>query len=128
MSRTLANGGKIVGYPAGNRTPSRRKRFNPGKSKLPVIFLILLLVYVTFSFGTRFNELYAMQQNVREIQEQVDRLTEKNARLRKQLEMVQSDAYVEAVAREKLGLVRAGEVRIVPVEESPKLRDPNIRD
>lgn len=117
MSTTSPGGGNVIGYPRGKKTPSRKKRFNPAKSKLPVILLILLLAYVAFSFGTRFNSLYAMQQDVREIQEQVDDLAKKNAQLRKQLEMVKSDAYVEEVAREKLGLVRDGEVRVVPVEE-----------
>lgn len=117
MSMTSPDGVNVTGYKTRKRTPTLRKRFNPAKSKLPVILLIILLVYVTFSFGTRFNSLYAMQQDVREMQEQVDDLAKKNTQLRKQLDMVKSDAYIEEVAREKLGLVRAGEVRVVPVQD-----------
>jgi len=128
MDRTLADEDKVIGHPAANRISSRRKKFNPTKSKLPVIVLILLLVYVTFSFSNRFNTLYAMQQDVREMQQQVERLTQKNAQLYDQLERAQSDAYVEEVAREKLGLVKDGEMRIMPVNELPEIRDPSIRD
>jgi len=122
MDRTLPDEGKVIGHPAANKISSRKKKFNPTKSKLPVIVLILLLVYVTFSFSTRFNTLYAMQQDVQEMQQQVEVLTQKNAQLYDQLEKAQSDAYVEEVAREKLGLVKEGEKRIMPI------RDPSIRD
>ncbi|MTI83314.1 MAG: septum formation initiator family protein [Firmicutes bacterium] len=122
MDRTLPDEGKVIGHPAANKISSRKKKFNPTKSKLPVIVLILLLVYVTFSFSTRFNTLYAMQQDVQEMQQQVEVLTQKNAQLYDQLERAQSDAYVEEVAREKLGLVKEGEKRIMPI------RDPSIRD
>ncbi len=128
MDRSLPDEGKVIGYPAVNKISSRKKKFNPTKSKLPVIVLILLLVYVTFSFSTRFNTLHAMQQDVQEMQQQVEVLTQKNARLYDQLERAQSDAYVEEVAREKLGLVKKGEKRIMPVNELPEIRDPSIRD
>lgn len=75
------------------------------------------MFYVSFSFGVRFNDIYAMQQDVRDMQEQVELLKERNQQLSHQLEMVQSETYVEEVAREKLGLVKAGETRIVPVED-----------
>lgn len=120
---------KILRYPSGKSSLRRRKRFNLAKSKLPVVFLIFLLVYAIFSVGVRFNNLYAMQQDLRKIQEQVNKLERKNAELRKQLEMVMSDAYVEEVAREKLGLVKEGETRIVLVEKpSKKEVDSSIRD
>lgn len=107
---------KVVDHPS--RTGLRRKKkFNLFKSKLPLLFLVLLLVYTLFSFGVSFRNLYAMQQDVRKMEEQVANLEKKNAELRKQLEMVASDAYVEEVAREKLGLIKAGETRIVPVSE-----------
>lgn len=127
MDRATSNRGKIIGYPAANKKVLRKKSFNPPKNKLPLIVLILLLGYVTFSFGSKFNNLYAMQQDVLQIQQQVDKLEQRNARLREELEMVQSDAYVEKVAREKLGLVKSGEVRVVPVEK-PHLRGTSIRD
>lgn len=68
-----------------------------------------------FSFGARFKTLYVMQQDVREMQEQVEKLTKKNAELYQELELVKTDAYVEEVARENLGLIREGEVQVVPV-------------
>lgn len=128
MNRNRMNEQKVIGHPAVEKRSSKRKKFNPTKSKMPVIVLILLLAYVTFSFGTRFNTLYAMQQDVREMQEQVERLSRRNAQLQEELEKVKSDAYVEEVAREKLGLIKSGEKRIMPVNELPEIRDTSIRD
>ncbi len=128
MDRNRMKEQKVIGHPAAMKRSPKRRKFSPAKSKIPIIVLILLLVYVTFSFGTRFNTLYAMQQDVREMQEQVERLSRRNAQLQEELEKAKSDAYVEEVAREKLGLVKSGEKRIMPVSELPEIRDTSIRD
>lgn len=101
---------------------ARRKSFNLSKSKLPTLVLVLLLGYLAVSLGGQFNRLAGMQRNVDQIQQQVQELKEKNAALREELRMVQSDAYIEKTAREKLGLVKPGETRVVPVPAGTQLK------
>ncbi|WP_066634324.1 FtsB family cell division protein [Desulfolucanica intricata] len=93
------------------------KRISLTKNKIPIIVLAVLLVYMGLSLYNQFNRLQVLQKDLHNIQEQVKILKEKNSSLREELKRVQSDAYIEQTAREKLGLVMPGETRIVPVEK-----------
>ncbi len=99
--------------------PTRRRVFRPS-IKFVTALALFMLVYLIFSFGTHFNKLYAMQQDVEKIQVQIKDLEKKNSELRQQLKMAQSDAYVEKVAREELNLAKPGESRIIPVQSNKK--------
>lgn len=91
----------------------RRKFYH---ARLPVILALIFLVYLLFSFSVQFNRLSAMQKKLQEIQEEVQTLQQRNSSLQEELRMMQSDAYIEKEAREKLGLIKPGETRIVPVQ------------
>lgn len=93
----------------------RRRVFRPGLKCLTALAFFMLF-YMVFSFGTNFNRLHSMQQDVEKIESQIDDLQKKNNELRQQLKMAQSDAFVEKIAREELNLVKPGETRIVPVQ------------
>lgn len=94
----------------------RRRVFRPNRSKLTFMILALLLIYIAFSLVTRFDQLFAMQRDLDAIQQEIAEIRDKNQGLQQQLDRMRSDAYIEQVAREKLGLVKPGEARIVPVE------------
>lgn len=112
--------------------PKRRKTFQLSRSKLPLLVVMLLLLYVSISLGSRFDSLYTMQRDLQAVQAEVQQLRAVNEDLSEQLELLQSDAYVEQVAREKLGLVKPGETRIVPMDpgaaEAPAEIDMEIGD
>lgn len=108
---------KVSYFPGQEREKTNQKKrriFKPGKN-LPAIIAAFLLFYLLISFFTHFHKLYALQGDIKEIERQVEELKTKNEELRKQLKQVQSDSYIEQRAREKLGLVKPGETRIVPV-------------
>jgi len=96
----------------------RRRNFNLSRSKLPVIVIVLLMLYISISLGSRFDQLYAMQRNLDAMQTEIEDLHNKNTGLYEQLESMESNDYIEQVAREKLGLVKPGEARIVTVPTS----------
>lgn len=105
----------------------RRVRFRLSRSKLPVVIFTLLLLYVSFSLVSRFDQLYAMQHDLQAMEMEIKEIREKNTGLQKQLENLQSDAYIEQVAREKLGLVKPGESRIITVPPGTA-KDEGVRD
>ncbi|MFX4263548.1 FtsB family cell division protein [Pelotomaculum propionicicum] len=100
-----------------------KKSFNISRSRLPAVVLSLLLVYLVISFCSQFSKLYVMQRDVHNIQLQVQEMQQKNAALREELRLAQSDAYIEKTAREKIGLIKPGETRIVTVAEGTKLQE-----
>jgi cell division protein FtsB len=99
-----------------------RKSFSISRSRLPVVALSLLLVYLVISFCSQFSKLYIMQRDVQNIKQQVQEMQQKNAALREELRLAQSDAYIEKTAREKIGLIKPGETRIVTVPEGTELQ------
>lgn len=114
------------GYEPKNYAPKnqvkRKKVFNLSKSKLPTLLLLLLLSYLAVTISSQFGKLSVMQKDVKSIEQQVQELKEKNDNLRKELQMIQSDDYIEKTAREKLGLVMPGETRVVPVPPGTELK------
>ena len=96
-----------------------RRRYSITKSKLPYIFLALLIAYFAFSLTAQMGRLWYMQRNIAEMERSVRELRQRNEELWKKIKLLQSDAYVEKVAREKLGLVKPGETRVVPVPQTP---------
>jgi cell division protein FtsB len=63
-------------------------------------------------------------RKVNEMEERLNRLSqeyeeeiEQNQKLKEEIERVKSPAYIEKVAREELGLVKPGEILLIPVEE-----------
>jgi len=107
--------------PLPKRRYRRRVSFNLSKSKLPTLIIVLLLCYLAISFSSQFSRLSNMQRDVVNIQQQVQEMRDKNAALREELRLVQSDAYIEKVAREKMGLVKPGETRVIAVPEGTKM-------
>lgn len=92
-----------------------RKSFSISRSRLPAIVLSLLLVYLLISFSSQFSKLSVMQRDVQSIQLQVQDMQQNNTVLREELRLAQSDAFIEKIAREKIGLVKPGETRVVTV-------------
>lgn len=113
----MAGSPKVSTITGQSRTRASVKKkfiFRPGK-KLPVLIAIFLLFYLLVSFCAHFQKLYALQKDIKYIESQLQELSAKNEDLKRQLKQVQSDAYIEQVAREKLGLVKPGESKIVPM-------------
>lgn len=114
-------------YPPGEerettRRVKRKKSFSLSRSRLPLMVAVLLMGYLAVSFSSQFGKLSSMQREISSIEQQVQELKEKNASLRQELQLVQSDAFIEKTAREKLGLVKPGETRVVPVPEGTQLK------
>ena len=107
---------------APGKRPRPKKSFNLSRSRIPILIGVFLLAYMAFSFYSQFNKLANMRNDVSSIQQQMQDLQQKNASLREELRMVQSDAYIEKTAREKIGLIKPGETRVIPVEPGTEIK------
>ena len=79
---------------------------------LAVLFVLPLLVYGAYSIGDRWYQNYLLTQQEQAIRVEVTRLREENLRLQRALNLARSDAGVEKVAREQLGLIKPGDTAI----------------
>ena len=87
-----------------------------------VIYIIIFVVFIIF--GLTFIKVYNNYQEINNLANRLDsleneiQLAEKeNQELKDYLANIEDDEYVEKIAREKLGLVKPGEMLIIPVIE-----------
>ncbi len=76
------------------------------------LFVVPLFVYSAYSIGDRWYQGYVLTQQEIAIQADVIRLREENLRLQRVLTEARSDAGIEKIAREQLGLVKPGDTAI----------------
>jgi cell division protein DivIC len=86
--------------------------------KVVAIVTFTLIAVLSVDFGRKALDNYHNQRQVEWLRQQVEAERETNQALQETLQYVESDAYVEKAARENLGLVKAGEVAVVPVRQA----------
>jgi len=97
--------------PEVSRTPKKRWRFRwkPGS-----IILLAVLGYVMFSFGQVYYQIHRLTLQKEELKQQLNQLKVENGNLHEKAYLVQTDAYIERLAREDFGMVKPGETVMVP--------------
>jgi len=106
---------------------ARRKR----RWRFYFISGVLLMGYFTYSFffdTMGFMNYLNMKRTQSQIADEVKKIEEENARLRKDIEAVRHDrATVEGLARDRLGMVREGETVFLFVPGTSQNEDPKER-
>lgn len=89
--------------------PRRRRR----RRVTPRFFLmsgvVIVMAYLCYGYVDGFIKMTHLRASLREVKQQAAVLETRNRQLLQELERLQSDRYIEKVAREQLGLVMPGE-------------------
>ncbi len=83
---------------------------------LAAIVAITLIVLVGISFGRLAVATYQLHQQRDQLQARVEGLKAENSSLQRQVAFLQTDAAVEALAREELGWTKPGDVAVILVQ------------
>ncbi|MFZ5366071.1 MAG: FtsB family cell division protein [Patescibacteria group bacterium] len=94
------------------------------KDKLIPGILLIFGLYLIVSFSRDILSLLEKSKEQEKEQLKLEKLEIKNEELKKQLEYVKSQEFVEKQAREKLGLAREGEVVVILPENVGELVKP----
>lgn len=92
------------------RVPGR-VRINP--SRLATVLFLVLLVYLLVLVGGQFARLHALERSVVQAKEELEAVKAHNELLWEQVRLLQSDAYIESLARDNFGLVKPGEIPVI---------------
>lgn len=92
----------------------RKVRVKPGR-----ILLLLLVLWVGFSFARNAVANYQLRQEIRALEKRLEVLELRRADLEREIEEWLSPENVERIAREQLGLVKPGEVLYRLSEPAP---------
>ena len=91
----------------------------PKKTKKPIrsksIVMILLAAYLAYSLTAQYITIRNARAQEARIQAQIEEIKKENEKLKDEIERMRSDEYIERIARERLGLIKFGEVMFVDV-------------
>ena len=96
-----------------------KKQRTQVKKKLPYqmkILLILGVVLLVASYARGFKTVFFLKNEITKLEDELYDLRQNNSKLLEELDYAKSDAAVEKLAREKLGLVMPDEILIRRVE------------
>jgi cell division protein FtsL len=79
----------------------------------------LIVVYFLATFAMNVIQSRQLDAEEARLMAEIDELSARYERLQKLEEYLNSDAYIESVAREQLGLVKEGEVSFVAISTVP---------
>lgn len=85
------------------------------KACLPWFFVGVLVVAVAVAFVFRQAEVMSVQRALSDMERQIEHYKALNESLEEQIAALKSDEYIEKAAREKLGLVKPGEVQYMVI-------------
>lgn len=117
MSSQMKNSKDLHVISKGKNAASKRT-LRLSSNRFPFLLLLCFLAFLIFSYGGQLNKLHAMQKDVENIKTQITDIKNKNQELRDELNRIRSEAYIEKVAREELGLIKKNEMLVVPLDPS----------
>jgi len=105
-------------HSASTRRPAagRRKRWRV-TPRFWLLVALAFFLYIAASYAAGFAEIWRLKGEIRKVQEEIAAAEAQNEALRRELEYLQSDEYIEKAAREELGLVRPGETPVLITTE-----------
>ena len=108
---------KVVGDAAVNKP--KKRRLNVGK-----VVLMLFVLYTVIILGSQQLRLYRFEKSIRDVNSSIEQAEIAQDNLRQQIDLMNTDDYVEMIAREKLGLIKPGEIPYiaVPSEDEADVR------
>ncbi|NMB45782.1 MAG: hypothetical protein GX998_05150 [Firmicutes bacterium] len=99
-----------------SKEPRKRWRITP---RFFVFLLCLLLLWIGAGFIHRYLKIVLLQGKIVRVEREIAAIESRNEVIREQIEEMQSDAYLEKIAREKLGLIKPGETVYIPMRTAP---------
>ena len=83
------------------------------KPKLKFIIIFIIIAYIGYAFVKIEISIKDKQRELSSYNKQIIELQEKNMKLKDEVKVSKTDEYMERQAREKCGLVKAGETPVI---------------
>ncbi|MBE3520119.1 MAG: septum formation initiator family protein [Firmicutes bacterium] len=111
--------------PPSGRRPGVRDRGRNMKRRFGLggFLAVALALMLAITFLVRQSQVRQLEKYIEALEQEIQYYTQANENLRDQINMLRSDQYIEKVAREKLGLVKPGEVQYILTEPGATRQD-----
>ncbi|SEF79865.1 Septum formation initiator [Caloramator fervidus] len=81
--------------------------------KIEKLFYLFFLIFFLSIFIKQQAIMFRLKKDYRHYSQQLEKVKFINAQLKEELKQVQKDSYIETLAREKLGLIKPGEILFI---------------
>lgn len=102
--------------------PARSVGPAPLALRLAAVLVVPVFLYALYATGLRALDNYRLAQDAATLRGEVRALRDENLRLQEEIHLARTDAAVESIARQELGLVRPGDNAVVLVGAGSPLR------
>ncbi|MDF2502970.1 MULTISPECIES: septum formation initiator family protein [Clostridium] len=83
------------------------------KSKLKYLIMGIIAINVSYLFINQQITMHRIKARIKDTTVEAQKLKSENEKLQDEIKVSQSDKYSEKLAREKLGLIKQGEVPVI---------------
>lgn len=83
------------------------------KQKVKLVIFLLIFANICYIFISQQVRIYSLKKQINLAQTEEKTVKAKNQELKEEVKMSQSDAYIEKLARERLGLIKEGETPVI---------------
>ncbi|ACL68811.1 Septum formation initiator [Halothermothrix orenii H 168] len=81
------------------------------------VLLVIFLIFMAIKFYNNYRAISRLEKQVSNLHQEIKIARARNTRLKEQLKNVDDPSYIEKIARKELGLVKPGELLLIPIEE-----------
>ena len=92
--------------------------------RLAAVLVVPLLLYALVATGQKALDNYRLNQEADALRGEIGALRSDNLSLQKQIEDARTDAAIETIAREQLGLIKPGDRPVVVIGQSASATSP----
>ena len=82
------------------------------------VVLVVVFLFIAVKFVQQYMRIEDMRQEAKAYEAQYNEALAEQEELLKEMELLQDDDYIERLVREKLGLVKDGEILVVETEDN----------
>lgn len=93
----------------------------------PTTILLIFFIFIFFSINTpTFNKILDQRREIKAFQNVLEQVKRANQELKKKIEIMSSDEYIEEEARRKFGLVKENQTAYIVVDEADEIEELEI--
>ncbi|MBA7649803.1 hypothetical protein ES703_57601 [subsurface metagenome] len=93
----------------------------------PTTILLIFFIFIFFSINTpTFNKILDQRREIKAFQNLLEQVKRANQELKKKVEIISSDEYIEEEARRKFGLVKENQTAYIVVDEADEIEELEI--
>lgn len=93
----------------------------------PTTILLIFFIFIFFFINTpTFNKILDQRREIKAFQNVLEQVKRANQELKKKVEIISSDEYIEEEARRKFGLVKENQTAYIVVDEADEIEELEI--